>query len=273
MSERRSYPGGAPCWVETLQPAPRAATGFYADLFGWQFAGPGPMPDPEGEYFVAQLEGRDVAGIASLPADSGTAPAWNTHVRVDNADEAAARARRAGGRVLVEPFDVLPAGRMAVIADPRGAVLCVWEARVREGAQRINEPGTWSMSILHTDDPTSAARFYGELFGWTLEPFDGGDALWRLPGYVGGEARQPIPRDVVAVMTPLDARAPLPQRWTVDFGIDDADAAIERVIRRGGRVLVPRFETPFFRQAVVADAAGATFSISELIRGNIPASA
>jgi predicted enzyme related to lactoylglutathione lyase len=231
------------------------------------------MPDPRCEYFVARVDGRDVAGIASAPPEAGIAPAWTTHVRVDDVDEAAARTKRAGGHVLAEPFDALPAGRMAVIADPRGAVLSLWEARTREGAQRINEPGAWAMSMLHTDDPKSAARFYGEVFGWGHEPFGGDHALWRLPGYVGGEPQQPVPRDVVAVMTQLDTRAALPPRWTVDFWIDDADAAVERVLRLGGRVVAPRFETPGFRHAVVADTAGATFSISELIRGNPPASA
>jgi len=68
MSEREEYPAGVPCWVETLQPDPRAARDFDGPLFGWEFAGPGFMPgDLPGEYFVARVEGRDVAGIGSLP--------------------------------------------------------------------------------------------------------------------------------------------------------------------------------------------------------------
>ena len=105
-----------PCWIDVLQPDPDAAMAFYAGLFGWEFAGPGEMPgDPPGRYFVARLRGRDVAGIGSQPAgDASPPPAWNTYVSVDSADEAALRAVDAGGAVLVEPFDVLPAGRMAV---------------------------------------------------------------------------------------------------------------------------------------------------------------
>ena len=90
MSEREEYPAGVPCWVETLQPDPRAALEFYGAVFGWEFTGPGPMPgDLAGEYFVARVNGRDVAGIGSLP-DAGGSPGavWSTSVRVDNADAA-----------------------------------------------------------------------------------------------------------------------------------------------------------------------------------------
>src|SRR5438093_660768 len=122
MSERHGYPPGVPCWVETLQPDPEAAASFYGDLFGWEFTGPGSMTgDPPGRYFVARLRGSDVAGIGSLPFERASRLAeWITHISVDSAD-AAVKARSAGGSVVAEPFDTLPAGRMAVLGDPAGA--------------------------------------------------------------------------------------------------------------------------------------------------------
>src|SRR5215475_11274900 len=85
MSERDHYPTGVPCWVDSSQRDPRAAVDFYRGLFGWEFAGPGPMSDG-GEYFVARLHGHDVAGISSMPAQSGPpAPVWNTYISVDSA--------------------------------------------------------------------------------------------------------------------------------------------------------------------------------------------
>jgi uncharacterized protein len=279
MSEREQYPGGVPCWVETLQPDPQAALDFYGPLFGWEFAGPGPMPgDPPGQYFVAQVGGRDVAGIGSLPEPSGgpaTAPAWITHVRVDSADEAAERAREGGGRVLAGPLDVPPAGRLAVAEDPAGAQFCVWEAHNREGAQVINESRAWSMSMLHTSDPAQAATFYGAMFGWQAEAFGRPEAqlsLWRLPGYVGGEPQQPVPRDVVAVMagdggngsrgagSPGDGSP----HWSIDFWVDDADLTAAHAEELGGGVVVAPHDTPGFRSAVIADPQGAIFSINAL---------
>ncbi len=266
MSERSSYPPGVPCWVDTLQPDPRAAVDFYSDLFGWEIAGPGPMPNSEA-YYVARTGDRDVAGIGALPPNA-PAPAWNTHVRVDDAAAAAQRAERAGGSVLVAPFDALPAGRMAVLADPSGAAFCVWEARTREGAQRVNEPNAWAMSALHTNDVPSAIAFYRDVFGWEPEAFDAGPTtltMWRLAGYVGGEPQQPVPRDVVAMLFPLAADAGLRPYWGVDFWISDARAAAARAQALGGRVVVPPYDTPMFVEAVLADPAGATFSISQLL--------
>jgi len=129
MSERSSYPHGVPCWVDTLQPDPEAAKQFYGELFGWQFSGPGPMPGTPGKYFVARLRGRDVAGIASQPEGVPAATAWNTHIAVNNVDDACARAQSAGGTVLVSPFDAPPAGRMAVVNDPAGATFCRSQSR------------------------------------------------------------------------------------------------------------------------------------------------
>jgi predicted enzyme related to lactoylglutathione lyase len=73
--------------------------------------------------------------------------------------------------VLIGPLDALPAGRLAVLSDPAGAVISVWEARAREGAQLINEPGARTMSSLHTSDPEGARTFYESLFGWQPESF------------------------------------------------------------------------------------------------------
>jgi predicted enzyme related to lactoylglutathione lyase len=271
MSERDQYPAGVPCWVETLQPDPRAAIDFYGSLFGWEFSGPGQTPgDPAGEYFVARVRGRDVAGIGSMPSAGGPAtPMWSTQIRVASADAAASAVERAGGRVLVEPFDAPPAGRLAVVADPAGAVLCTWEAGDREGAQLVNEPRAWAMSTLNTADPEGSKEFYGAVFGWDTDVFDAGGAkitLFRLPGYQGGEPRQPVPRDVVAVMLPV-APGTAQSHWSVDFWIDDADLAVATATRLGGQLVASPRDTPGFRSAVLADLGGAIFSVSQLTRG------
>jgi predicted enzyme related to lactoylglutathione lyase len=252
MSEREEYPAGVPCWVDVLAPEPEALLGFYRGLFGWEFSGPGP-----GNYFVARLHGRDVAGIGQAQA----VPAWNTYVRVASADEAAARAVAGGGTVPVGPFDVAPAGRLAVVVDPTGAALCLWEAGDREGAQIVNDPGTWTMSSLHTADGDAATAFYGELFGWETMAF-GPAVLFRLPGYVGGEELQPVPRDVIAAMAPPSDE--IPPHWNVNLRVGSVDATADQAAALGGTVIMAPFDTPGFRNALLADPQGAVFSISEL---------
>ncbi|HEY0381017.1 MAG TPA: VOC family protein [Candidatus Elarobacter sp.] len=264
-ANRKTYPAGVPCWVEVLAPDPRAAVDFYRGVFGWEIAGPGPMPDG-GEYFVARLDGRDIAGIAALPKTGIAEPAWTTYVCVDELETVARRAVDAGGRVIVAPLDVPPAGRLAVIEDSVGATIGLWQPGARAGAQRVNEPSAWAMSALRTRDLRRATAFYADVFGWNAEPFEAGPqpaALFRLPGYVGGTPQQPVPRDVVAAV--LEGADIETAHWSVDFWIADTDAAVERVARLGGSVVAPPFDMAVFRRAVIADPAGAVFTISQLV--------
>lgn len=269
MSERTHYPPGVPSWVDTLQPDPDAAKRFYAELFGWEFTGPGRMPGtPPGKYFVAQMRGRDVAGVASQPEGVAAATTWNTHIAVGDVDDACTRVQSAGGTVLIAPFDAPPAGRMAVVSDPAGATFCVWAAKDRSGAQLVNEPSAWAMNVLVTRDLEGAKRFYGQVFGWQTDTFDAGAmqlTIWRLPGYVGGEPQQPVPRDVVAVMAPPDATTErIPPHWSVDFWIRDVDHAAAIAAKLGANVIAPPHDTPGFRRCVIADPQGAVFSLSQL---------
>src|SRR4051794_14875252 len=254
MSVRDGYQHGVPCSVTTMQPDHDAAGGFYGELFGWQLA-----DEHDNGYLVARLRGRVAALVAPLPPGREPAPdpAWGTSVWGDSADQAAEAARAAGGRVLVEPFDA-PTGRLAVIADPAGAVLAPWEPKLLKGAEVVNEPGAWSMSQLDTPDVDGAKEFYGAVFGWTNETFTMGDisaTMFRLPGYVGGEPEQPVSREVVATMGPAEGGAPA--RWSVDFWVHDADATARTAEKLGGRVVAGPFDTPLGRHAVLADPAGA----------------
>jgi predicted enzyme related to lactoylglutathione lyase len=261
MSHRDDYEPGVPSWIDTIQPDPDAAMAFYGALFGWEFAGPGPMG-----YSVARLHGRDVAGIGSPPpAGSAPPPAWNTYVSVESADGIAETVRSAGGAVLIEPFDVLPAGRLAVLADPAGAAFGAWEPRQRAGAQLVNEPGAWAMSHLDSPDPDAAAAFYGAVFGWTTEAFGegaGAVTMFRLPGYVGGEPHQPVSREVVATMSAT--REDGTPGWNVHFWDHDVDATVAKAAELGGSVVAAPFDTPLTRIAVLADPHGAAFAISNV---------
>jgi uncharacterized protein len=173
---------------------------------------------------------------------------------------------------LVEPFDASPAGRIAAVADPAGASLAIWEPGARRGAELVNEPSAWSMSALNTPDPDQAAQFYGAVFGWETEPFQLGEleaTMFRLPGYVGGNPGQPVPRDVVAAMVPLagaNGDGPMPH-WSVDFWVGDIDGTARTAVELGGRVLVPPYDLPGFRQAVLTDPEGAAFSATQLMIG------
>ena len=259
MSERDTYPAGVPCWVTNLQHDVPAAMAFYQELFGWETeSGPADLA----AYALGRLRGRDVAAIGTIP-DPETSPAWVTEIRTADLAATVVAVRGAGGQVLRDEVDFGPVGRLGVFVDPVGATFCAWQAGDREGAQVINEPSAWSMSALQASDPESAARFYGAVFGWETGSF-GPATMFRLPGYVGGEDAQPVPRDVVAVMVPAQPGAP--SVWGVDFWIDDVERAVEDVRRLGGTVLAGPYDAPpAFSQAVVADPGGAVLSLSQLL--------
>ncbi len=129
MGKRESYVPGTFSWIELSTTDPDDAKRFYGELLGWG------SEDNEipggGIYTMAQIDGDDVAGITAQPEPqraAGIPPNWFSYVSVESADEAAARVKELGGAVHAGPFDVGEAGRMAVIADPTGAMFGIWQA-------------------------------------------------------------------------------------------------------------------------------------------------
>lgn len=282
MTEQDRYIAGVPCWLDMTPPDPEAAAAFYAGLFGWEVEDVMPSGS-EGIYFTARIRGGDVAGVSVVPEAAPPGATWNTYIWVESADEAAARTTEAGGGVLMEPFDIPDAGRMGVLSDPSGAVFCVWEAKQHKGAQLVNEPGTWNFSELNTRDPEGAKAFYGSVFGWEASILDaesGDSGFWRVPGYgdfleqLDPEVRERqadvgVPEgfeDAVAWLVPMTSEQfpdDTPPHWSVTFAVDDADAIAERADKLGGKVLVPPFDAPWVRMAVVGDPQGAVFTASQ----------
>src|SRR2546428_3355955 len=137
MPERDGYLPGVPCWIDTSQPDPEAAVAFYSGLFGWDFEDVMP-PGAPGKYFIARLRGGDVAAVGSQPEGAPPMALWNTYVWVQSADEAAAKARDAGGRLLPDPLEVMGAGRMAGVAEPAGGAFFAWQAEQHRGARIVH---------------------------------------------------------------------------------------------------------------------------------------
>jgi predicted enzyme related to lactoylglutathione lyase len=282
MPERDGYIPGVPCWIDTSQPDPEAAVDFYKALFGWEFEDVMP-PGSEGKYFSARLRGGDVAAVGSLPEGAPPMAMWNTYVWVDSADETASKVRHAGGSVVMEPFDVMSAGRMGVFADPEGAVFSVWQPNEHRGARIVNEHGSLNFNDLHTRDPEGAKSFYGSVFGWETLSVDGGFQAWTLPGYaehlekgdpglrerMAGAGAPEGFADVVASLVPIpDDQPDTPAHWGVTFAVDDADAIAQKASDLGGKVVVPPMDAPWVRLTVIADPQGAMFTASKYVPEN-----
>jgi predicted enzyme related to lactoylglutathione lyase len=278
MAERDGYIPGVPCWVDTSHPDPEAASRFYGGLFGWEFEEV--MPEGSGaSYLMARIRGGDVAAIASPPPGAPPVAAWNTYIWVDSADDAAARARAAGGQAM-DPFDVMASGRMAVLTDTEGATVSVWQAGNHRGARVVNEHGSLIFNELATRDFTGAEAFYGAVFGWRALNLPAG-LMWALPGY-GDHLEEGSPGlreqmaqmgapdgfiDVVAAVTPIADGATAPH-WGVTFATDDVEATAAQARALGGEVLEGPVDAPWTRRALIRDPQGATFTASQFVPEN-----
>jgi uncharacterized protein len=282
MPERVGYIPGVPCWVDASEPDPEAAVDFYAGLFGWEFEDVMPQGS-EGKYFIARLHGGDVAAVGSIPESAPPTAVWNTYIWVDSADETASQVRAAGGSVVMEPFDVMDAGRMAVVTDAERAAFCLWEAKEHRGARVVNEPGSLNFNGLHTRDVGGAKSFYGSVFGWETLRLEGGFEAWTLPGY-GDHLERDDPglrkrvaelggptgfEDVVASINPiLDDEPETPAHWSVTLAVADADAVAAKATELGGSVIAPPVDAPWVRMTVIADPQGAKFIASQFVPEN-----
>ena len=249
MGRRESYDVGVFSWTDLATTDIDAAKALYADLFGWGYEDQ-PIPGG-GTYTMAKVDGLSVAGLSTVQAE-GQLPAWTTYVTVDDADAAASKAAELGGTVIAEPFDVLDAGRMAVIADPTGAIFAVWQAGTSIGAELVNGHGLLSLTQLNTTDPDRATEFYSGLFGYRIERTEGTEIpYWGI--YLGD--------DLNAGMMLLPADQGTPPHWLVYFGIDDVDAAAEKIAAAGGTLLVPKLSVPGGEIIVAQDPQGAVFGV------------
>src|SRR5262245_38696760 len=142
MPARTQHAPGTPSWTDLASPDLDASQQFYGTLFGWDFEAQD-TGSPDNPYVMARQGGKDVAGMMKLSPEmqaGGMPPVWSTYVTVADVDKAAELATKLGGAVVQPPMDVMDAGRMAVLVDPAGAAVCIWQARGSIGAQLVNEP-------------------------------------------------------------------------------------------------------------------------------------
>ncbi len=253
MGERMTYTPGTFSWTDLNATDQEAAKAFYTGLFGWEITD---MPAGEGVmYSMAAIDGKWVAAISPQPQqqrEAGVPPAWNSYITVESVDDTAARARELGATVHAEPFDVLQAGRMAVVQDPQGAWFLLWQPKDHIGAGLVNAPGALSWNELATPDLDGSATFYADLLGWTVTPVEGAEPPYRVvrtaDGHNNGGMRPPQPPGV-------------PPHWLVYFATSDIESSAAKAGELGGNVLLPPTDIGIATIAVVQDPQGAVFAL------------
>jgi predicted enzyme related to lactoylglutathione lyase len=223
VGKRQSYEPGTFSWVELSTPDAEGAKAFYGGLLGWEFR------DDEipggGVYTMCFREGDAVGAI--FQQDEQPAH-WNNYVSVASADETAAKAKQLNATLIEDPFDVMELGRMAVLADPDGAMLCIWEPRAHIGASRVNDLGCMGWNELQTRNPEKSGNFYRALFGWETEPIEQDGAVVyttiRNAGFQNG-----------GFMPMSEERGDAPSFWLPYFTVSSCDEAVERCRNQAGR--------------------------------------
>jgi len=256
MGEKTGYPQGTFSWVDLGTTDTDAAKDFYGGLFGWQFDD---MPVGDGStYTMCSVNGKQVAALArqsDQERGQGIPPHWNNYITVDDVDAIAPRVSALNGNLLMPPFDVLEAGRMALGSDPTGGVFALWEPRNHIGAALVNVPGAFTWNELGTTDVEAAKQFYSDLLGWTYEELEGSDLPYEViinNGRSNGGIRPLGPEE-----------QGLPSYWSPYFGTASTEQTGKRAIELGGKVVVETIDVPNGRFAAIADPQGAFFAVFE----------
>ncbi|HEY3189993.1 MAG TPA: VOC family protein [Solirubrobacteraceae bacterium] len=249
MGTRTEHAPGTFSWVDLTTSDAAAAKDFYGRLFGWDFED-NEIPGG-GTYTMCKVNGDYVCAIPS--STDQAPPHWNSYVTVASADESAAKAKELGANLIEEPFDVMEAGRMALLQDPTGAALCVWEPRQAIGAGRVNEPGCLTWNELQTPDVDAAGSFYRELFAWTTQAMDTGE----------GPAYHVIRNGERSNGGITQAQPGQPASWIPYFAVDGLDGAISATTDGGGEILAGPIPMPQGKIAVLRDPQGAVFALWE----------
>jgi len=251
MPQVSSHQPGTFCWFELGTSDWKAAKKFYTSLFGWK-ANEVPMEENSPPYVLLQKGGKDAGALYQMPeTQKGVPPFWMIYVAVKSADETAKKAKKLGGKVEKEPFDVFDLGRMAVLTDPQGAVFALWQAGKNPGVSVMNEANSVCWSELQTSDTEAAKKFYTSLFGWGAKA--GGEYTeWQIgKESMGGMVKNPAPDT--------------PPHWMIYFAVDDCDATTKKAQSLGGPVYVkPKEMENVGRFSVVADPQRAMFALIRL---------
>lgn len=243
------------CWVEVAASDQTAAKSFYGALFGWTAKD---VPIGENDFYsLMELQGRVAAGAYSMRQDeraAGLPSHWKLYVAVANAEEAVKKSAQLGGKVIDAPFKIGDRGTAAVIQDPTGAVLFLWQGDKRPGIGVTGEPGAFCWADLNTPDQQRAKTFYEGLFGWKLEPGQGKESgylhIVNGENYIGG----------VPQAEPGSAHHP--PHWLVYFAVSDVDKTFQVATEMNASSLLgPVDFEGVGRVAIVADPQGAVFAL------------
>jgi predicted enzyme related to lactoylglutathione lyase len=250
---------GSFCWLELGTTDRNAAKKFYSALFDWTSED---MPmGPEMTYTIFRLGGKDMAGTYQLmkeQLDAHVPPHWMPYIRVENADAAAAKAVKLGAKQLMAPSDIPHVGRFAVLQDPTGAAISIFQLAEHRGLQTFGQTGAFCWADLNSPDSEKAAGFYADWLGWT---YDTGDDGYRH--IVNGTGEENM---IGGIPPKMHAPPGTPAHWMSYFNVTDAKATAAKAAVLGASVIMPAELMPDVGTiGVLSDPQGAVFALYQAI--------
>jgi predicted enzyme related to lactoylglutathione lyase len=255
MPQVDSHVPGSFCWLELATTDQNAAKQFYSALLGWQHVD-SPM-GPDAFYTMFNLEGRHTGACYTMDANlraQGVPPHWMLYVDVTDADATAGSVSAAGGQVVVGPFDVFDFGRMAVLRDPAGAAISIWQPNTHLGFGIEGVPGTLCWADLMTSNADAAKAFYNAVFLWQFDPGQGDNS-----GYLHVKNGDKF----IGGMPPAQHVPPnTPPHWLAYILVENCDASTTKAQTLGARVYMgPMTMENVGRWSVIADPQGAVIAL------------
>lgn len=256
MAHVSTFAPGSFCWVELATTDQKAAVAFYRSLFDWDVTeiplGPGDT------YSMFKVRGEDAAAAFTMRPEeqqAGGQPHWNLYIAVASVEDVTARAESLGAKATTRAYDVMDAGRMAILQDPTGAEFRLWQANRTIGFHIMNEPGAFCWSELSTRNLSGAERFYTQLFGWTGKHSAPGAAMEYIE--LSNQGNPGIG------MMPMPAEVPagVPSYWMPYFQVADCGGSAKRAAELGATTIVPPNDIKVGHFALFMDPQGALFAI------------
>jgi predicted enzyme related to lactoylglutathione lyase len=250
MPKVTKYEPGKFCWAELATTDSKKAKAFYSEVLGWKTADEPAGPDMV--YTMCLVGGQKVAAMFEKKDEQ---PHWNIYVSVQSADDTAKKAAALGSKVLAQPFDVFDAGRMAVIEDPQGAIINIWQPKKHPGFDLVGETGATAWFELLAKNTAVAEKFYTGLFGWTAKKGSMPDGSGYTEWHVGATG-------VGGMMQIAKEWGHVPPHWYTYFEVADVDTTCARITKHGGKVTMGPENIPNVgRVAMCLDSQMASFAI------------
>ena len=116
-------------WSSLITTDPAAASTFYKTVFGYDVFNLSTPQDPEdAQHMLMASDNFARASVNPIPSTwTGGRPRWLSYIRVDDAAAMAAKATSLGGKVVLQPRMDRHGGKIAILADPQGALFGVME--------------------------------------------------------------------------------------------------------------------------------------------------